>query len=86
MNIKLLCCGLMVSSLAVANPDTAPTNSVSVANMTDEALDLWINGEYRQLKQSTALFYPCLPGEKVEVQHLAKLEYLICGEKRGIEK
>jgi len=84
--LKLACAGLLTSTLAVAGPDAAAVRSVSVVNLTGEAVELWMNGEYRQLQTSTALLYPCLPGEKVEVQHEMKLDYLMCGENRRIDK
>lgn len=86
MKAKLLFCGLMAASLAVASQDKSHQQSVSVKNLTGRAVDLWLNGEYRQLKEKTAIHYPCLPGEKVEIQHEMKLDQLECGSQRGIVK
>lgn len=84
MNAKLLFCGLMAVSLAAASQDRSHQQSVTVKNLTGQTVDLWLNGEYRQLKEKSAINYPCLPGEKVEIQHEVKLDHLECGGQREI--
>jgi len=80
MKIKLLCAGLMFSSLVMAKGNVAPPKSVSVINLSGNVVDLWINGEYRELKAGVAVLQPCLPGEEVEVQAGMDLTYIQCGE------
>lgn len=84
MRLKLVIAGLLASSIAFAGTDAKTATSVTVLNLSDELVDLWMNGEYRELGASSGLQYPCLPGEKVEVQVGMKLVYLACGEKREI--
>ena len=45
-----------------------------------------VNGEYRELNAGTAMLYPCLQGEKVELQLDLKLDYVPCGDKREIHE
>lgn len=84
MRLKLVIAGLLASSIAFAGTDAKTATSVTVLNLSDELVDLWMNGEYRVLGASSGLQYPCLPGEKVEVQVGMTLDYLACGEKREI--
>ncbi|TYC63818.1 hypothetical protein FMN52_00915 [Marinobacter sp. BW6] len=86
MRFKLLFTGLVASSLTFAGAEVEPPNSVSVLNLSNEQVELWVNGEYRELNAGTALLYPCLQGEKVELQLDLKLDYVRCGEKREIRE
>lgn len=84
MKFRMLCAGLLVSSLAVANDDGQSPKSISVLNLSQDAVALWVNGEYRKLRAGVAMLQPCLPGEKVEVQVEMELTYIGCGEKKEI--
>jgi len=86
MRSKLLCAGLLASSVTFAGSEVEPPNSVSVLNLSNEQIELWVNGEYRKLNAGTALLYPCLQGEKVELQLDLKLHYVPCGEKREVHE
>lgn len=88
MQFKLLGACLLLSSFAFAGTDAqaqAP-RSVSVLNLSNNSVDLWMNGEYRELSAGKALLYPCLHGEKVEVQIGSQLNYLECGDKKEISE
>lgn len=84
MKLRLVFVGLLFSSLALAGNDDKPPKSVSVLNLSEESVDLWVNGEYRSLRAGVAVLQPCLPGEKVEVQINMELSHIECGEKKEI--
>ncbi len=86
MRFTCLCAGLVMSSLAFANAGVATPKSISVLNLSTDSVELWVNGEYRELNAGTAMLYPCLQGEKVELQLDLKLDYVPCGEKREIHE
>jgi len=64
MKIIMLCVGLLMSTVAVANDVDQNPKSVSILNFSDEAVDLWVNGEYRELRGGVAMLQPCLVGGK----------------------
>jgi len=86
MKVNFMCVGLLFSSLVMASDDVLPPKSISVINLSDKVLDLWVNGEYRELKAGVALLQPCLPGENVELQVSMDLSYIPCGGVKEIEK
>jgi hypothetical protein len=86
MRFILLFASLLASPFALASAASEPATSVSVLNLSNDSVDLWMNGEYRELRASSGLQYPCLQGEKVEVQVGMKLDYLVCGEIKEIEQ
>ncbi|WP_372963881.1 hypothetical protein [Marinobacter sp.] len=85
MKIRMMCLGLLVSTAAVANDVDRNPTSASILNLTDQAVDLWVNGEYRELGAGVAMLQPCLVGEKVEVQVGMELSHIECGETKEIE-
>lgn len=84
MKLKLVLAGLLTSSLAFADSQVEPPKSVSVLNLSPNSLELWVNGDYHQLQAGRALLYPCIEGEKVEIQVGMKLEHLTCGEEKEV--
>lgn len=85
MKIRMMCLGLLMSSAAVANDVDRNPKSASILNLSDRAVDLWVNGEYRELRAGVAMLQPCLVGEKVEVQVGMELSHLECGETKEIK-
>ncbi|SOB74744.1 hypothetical protein SAMN04488490_0271 [Marinobacter sp. LV10R510-11A] len=86
MKIKVLCVGLLLSSAAMANDPGQNPKSISVLNFSEGAVDLWVNGEYRELRSGIAMLQPCLVGEQVEIQVGMELTHIECGETKEIEK
>ena len=86
MKIRMLCAGLLLSPLAAANGGEPLPKSVSVLNLSGGAVDLGVNGEYRELRAGVAMLQPCLVGEKVEVQVGMELTNIACGETKEITK
>jgi len=86
MQLRMFFVVLVFSSLALAGNEVERPQSVSVLNLSDGAVDLWVNGEYRKLRSGVAVLQPCLPGEKVEVQIRMELSQLACGETKEIAK
>lgn len=86
MKIKSLCAMLLLSPLALANAENQIPKSISVLNLSGDTVDLWVNGEYRELRAGVAMLQPCLVGEKVEVQVGMELTNIACGETKEIAK
>lgn len=84
MWLKLFCAGTLFSSIALAGDNIERPQSVSVLNLSGESVELWVNGEYRELRAGVAMLQPCLHGEKVEVQVRMGMSYLACGETKEI--
>lgn len=84
MKVRMLCAGLLLSSFAVANSGEPLPKSITVLNHSPEAVDLWVNGEYRKLRAGTAMLQPCLTGENVEIQVRTELTNISCGESKEI--
>ncbi|WP_417521828.1 hypothetical protein [Marinobacter sp.] len=85
MKIRMMCLGLLLSMAAVANDVDRSPKSASILNFTDRAVDLWVNGEYRELRAGVAMLQPCLAGEKVEVQVGMEISHIECGETKEIK-
>lgn len=58
----------------------SPPTSIHIANSSDQALSIWINGDPHELPVDGGIVFPCFDNERHTVQTALELKQVTCGE------
>ncbi|PIE40888.1 MAG: hypothetical protein CSA49_06160 [Gammaproteobacteria bacterium] len=83
---KFILMVLILSANVMADSNIETAQSVSIMNLTEASVDIWINGVRNKIERSSAILTPCLPNEHVEIQANENIENISCGKILEINK
>lgn len=78
--------GLMFTAFAVADSNQGVVRSVSIQNLANTNVVVWVNGVQKEIAYEHAILSPCLLDESVEVQVGDSLRFISCGSSLEIQE
>lgn len=76
--------GLLLSAGAIADPSKGIAMSISIHNLTEKSIVVWINGVREIIEYESAVTAPCLPNESIEIQVRDSIKKISCGSSLGV--